>query len=222
VSGKLGGWVLEYLSSYEGVAIVGVDTQTDRKGQEDCIPTILRLGLRLANYDAIVLEEPELFISIGYVKKVGRDLLDQCPCVNLHSGKLPEYRGRNTFAHSIENGDRFHYMTLTMMTEDWDAGGIIAEKRVRIGEDDTCLDLFWKAQFAGLELFKDEIGNILAGCCKEIPQRGEERYYTKELEKQVDMCWPDRRIYDFVRSRQFPPYEPAYMMVGGHKINLTI
>jgi methionyl-tRNA formyltransferase len=216
VSGKLGEWVLDYLSKQD---IVGVDTLVDQRGQTDCVEVIKRLNLPLKTYEQIVKEKPDLFISIGYVRKIGKDLLDQCLCVNLHSGKLPEYRGRNLFAHSIANGEKYHYMTLTVMTEDWDAGDIIGEIKVPIGEKDTCLDLYWKCQFAGLELFKEEFPKILNSTFQRRKQEGEVHYYTKELDKEVFF---DQNVYDFVRSRQFPPYEPAYIKIGTNKIYLTI
>ena len=92
VSGKLGEWVLDYLSRQD-VCIVGVDTLTDQDGQTNCKEVIKSLNLPQLNCNQIVKEQPDLFISIGYVRKIGKDLLDQCLCGNLHAGKRPEYIG---------------------------------------------------------------------------------------------------------------------------------
>lgn len=211
---------LEYLCEL-GLDVV-VHPQEDRRGKNDCEETARRVGFKITDYDGIVESKPDLFLSIYYLKKIKKDLLDTCLCVNLHSAKLPEYRGRNTFHHAIQNGEMNYTMTLHLMTEEWDDGDIIAERTFPIEFDDTCWTLYKKSQEVAFQMFKDTLPSILDGTFKTKKQVGKARYYDKSLDKELSMSMTPYEFYNKIRSLDFPPYEPAYLIVNGKKIHLKV
>lgn len=221
--GELGSMILECLSKRKKIQIVGVDTMTDREGQIDCAKTIKKLGLPRKNYKEIVLAEPDIFISISYLKKVGKELLEKCLCVNLHVAKLPEYKGRSVYTHAILNGEKEYYTTLHLMAEEIDAGDIIAEWSSRIKDNDTAKTLYDRMQKVSFGMFKSELPKLLKGTFKTKKQAGVSHFYTKELDKEINMFkMKNKDIYDKIRALDFPPYEPAFYWHYGKKVHLRL
>lgn len=217
----MGARCLKYLCEQK-LNVVVVHAQEDRRGKNDCEETAKRLNLSVTDYEGIVKAKPDLFLSIYYTKKVKKDLLDKCLCVNLHSAKLPDYKGRNTFAHAIQNGDLNYTMTLHLMTEEFDEGDIISERTFPIEFDDTCWTLYKKAQEVAFQMFVDALPNILDKTFTTRKQEGTGRYYDKTLDKELSMEMTPYEFYNKIRSLDFPPYEPAYLIVAGRKIHLKI
>lgn len=217
-----GAWILQYLSTRPDVKIVGVDSMTDRPGQIDCGDEIEWLKLPRKTYKEIVELKPDIFINISYPKVIKRDLLDICPCVNLHMGKLPEYRGRNVFAHAIQNREHFYTVTLHLMSEGLDEGDIIAERTLPIYITDTSKTLHDRAEIVSYQMFVEELQGLLDGTFKTRPQVGQPNYFGKTLRKEIDFRENDLDIYNKIRSLDFPPYEPAYFRRGKEKVCLRI
>lgn len=71
----------------------------------------------------------DLAVSCRYAKKVPKEWLDipRLGWINLHFGKLPEYRGVRPIGNAILNGELYITVTWHRMTEEWDAGDIVAE-----------------------------------------------------------------------------------------------
>lgn len=57
--------------------------------------------------------------------------------VNIHPSLLPKYRGLDTHRRAIETGDAVSGCSVHLVTEELDAGDVIAQAEVPIREDDT-------------------------------------------------------------------------------------
>lgn len=107
----------------------------------------------------------DLILSIACNQFVGEDLLslpDQ-GAINIHGSLLPKYRGRATafwvlFYDEEESGVTAHYMT-----DDYDAGEIVMQRRFPIQEDDTMNDVYWKTVDLGSDIAIDLIDRIKSG-----------------------------------------------------------
>lgn len=218
--GNLAGEILVFLKS-QNIKIVGVDSICDRKAHVDLRSIARILKLPVKSYEEIVALKPDIFLSLSYLKIIGKELLDNSLCINLHAGKLPKYCGRNPITHSIQNGEKYHTTTLHIMVEKVDAGDIIAERTIPISFLDTAKTLYDKVYRESIQMFKDEFPNILSGKFKTKKQSGERHLYLKDLDKRVDISGDRLKTYNKIRSLDFPPYEPAYYMEGGKKINIT-
>lgn len=218
--GPLAENILRYLAT-QPVEIVGVDSKTDREGQINILSVAQELGLPIKSYDEITELKPDILLSVSYLRMVKKELLDSTLCVNLHVAKLPEYKGRNPFTMAIQNGDETYTTTMHLMVEELDAGDIIAERNAPIYFGDTAKSLYDRMQDVSYRMFVEEWPKILNGTFTTKPQEGESRTYTKELQKEVDFQDDPVKLYDQIRSLDFPPYEPAYYYVNGDKIHIT-
>lgn len=204
------------------------------------------LRSKAEEYGYPVVKEEELFeydldylISVLYYNILDEDLLEhpQHGGLNLHQAELPRYRGSNTFSHAIMNArddDYWQYgTTLHFMSEEVDEGDIVARKFVEISEDDTSKSLYKKAEQASIDLFEEQLPNIISGEVNlmRTPQSdfsGKSYFYNKtsldgEKEIPLDQLTGEAstELYDRIRALDFPPFEPAYTRIAGKKVYLT-
>lgn len=149
--------------------------------------------------------------------------------INLHTAPLPKYRGSNTFFHAIANGEKEYQVTLHFVDEGIDSGPIIATRSMKIDVLDTGWSLYKKAQRHAFTLFSQNIPSIIAAAQKgirvasHVQNHRQAMYYPRiELHKQANLKWSKERLYNFVRALDFPPFEPAHILVKGKKILLTL
>ena len=79
--------------------------------------------------------------------------------VNVHPSLLPKYRGPNPYIQTILHNEVYSGVTIHLMTEKYDQGPILKQKKVRIYENDTSKELRDKtareARALVTELIKD-------------------------------------------------------------------
>ena len=78
--------------------------------------------------DAVVAFAPELMLFYGWSWKVSDRLLGVCDCLMLHPAPLPKYRGGSPIQNQIIAGEKTSAVTLFVMTDEMDAGGIVAQE----------------------------------------------------------------------------------------------
>ncbi len=136
--------------------------------------------------------------------------------INLHPAPLPQYRGCNSYAHAIINGDPYYAATLHYMDAGIDTGPIIAQEWMPITEDETGISLYHKAQCAALRLWQRELPRILLAAefheC--IPSRAQNEsqahYYDRASLEDKSLVGLDALAADRKRrALTFPPFPPA-------------
>ncbi|MDI6402651.1 phosphoribosylglycinamide formyltransferase [Balneolaceae bacterium ANBcel3] len=92
-----------------------------------------------------VLEEetPDLILLAGYLKKIPDEVIRRYPkkILNIHPSLLPLYGGKGWYGHKvhhavIENGDIESGCTIHYVTEVYDDGPIIAQRKVPVFPED--------------------------------------------------------------------------------------
>lgn len=88
---------------------------------------------RLEKYDI------DLIVLAGFMRVLTEGFVTQWPdrMINIHPSLLPDYKGLNTHARAIEDGQKEAGCTVHFVTPDLDSGPTILQKRVPIFEDDT-------------------------------------------------------------------------------------
>jgi len=198
------------------------------------------LGYPIVDESDLYNYKIDYLISTLYFNILEEDLINHAEDggLNLHQAELPRYRGSNTFSHAIMNARKDDYWkygtTLHFMTKNVDKGDIIGRKFVDITKEDTAYTLYQKIEQASIELFKNTIPDIVSGEIHNMrtPQteyEGKKYFYNKDSlddKKEIPsekFCNPDTQteVYDKVRALDFPPFEPAYTLVGENKVYLT-
>ena len=149
--------ILETL--HENYAVVGVVTQPDKpvgRGKKIQPPAVKvvaeKLGLKLLQPQRIrgskFLEEikalaPDVIVVAAYGKILPKSILDfpAFGCVNVHASLLPKWRGASPIQYAIWKGDDESGVTIMLMDEGVDTGGILAQQPVKIDPAETAESL---------------------------------------------------------------------------------
>ena len=83
--------------------------------------------------------DPDLIVVMAYGQILPRSLLElpRYGCVNVHASLLPRHRGASCIQAAIAAGDAESGISIIYMTEELDAGDIIAKAAIPLRPDDT-------------------------------------------------------------------------------------
>ena len=107
----------------------------------------------------------DLFILAGYGMILGKRCLSipKMHCINLHGGKLPEYRGSSPMNWALMRGEKEVGISVIEVNSGIDKGLILAETSKQIDSDTTIADLHQWANEQFPELLQSVITKIKEG-----------------------------------------------------------
>ena len=148
--------------------------------------------------------KPDIFIVIAYGQILSAELLSIPKLsVNLHASLLPRYRGAAPINWAIINGEKESGVTIIKMSEKMDAGDILFQKKISIGEQDTAVTLEEKMSEEGAKLLLDALKAIEGGFYKEQPQDKKEMSLAPKLKKAdglIDWSSSAQDIHNLIRG----------------------
>ena len=228
--------MLERLVS-EGYEIVGVLTQPDRrvgrKKQLQCSAVkeyALQQGLPIwqparirDDHEELLKVEMDLIVTCAYGQFVPQALLDhpRFGAVNLHASLLPKLRGAAPIQRAIMRGDKECGMSVMRMVKKMDAGAVMAQRALRIEEEDTSGTLFEKLAVLGADLMASSLPLIFAGEADFVEQDEEQVSFAPAItpqEERLDLCKGLDAVYD--QARALIPQPCGYIMPAGKKVKL--
>ncbi len=223
-----------------GFNIVGVITAPDKPAgrgrklsESDVKKYAKRIGLNILQ--PTNLKHPDF---ISELKKLNADLfvvvafrmlpeavwnMPPKGTINLHASLLPQYRGAAPINHAIMQGETETGVTTFFIQQEIDTGGIIAQEKVEITEQDTVGTLHDKLMFAGAELLLKTINSIFEDNYTIIEQDAVISN-PENLKPAPKIFKPDCRInwqnncddvYNFIRALN--PYPAAWTQLKNKK-----
>ncbi|HEX4300436.1 MAG TPA: phosphoribosylglycinamide formyltransferase [Gammaproteobacteria bacterium] len=124
-----------------------------------------RAGYDAALTGAVDRHGAKLVVLAGFMRILGPDFVRHHSgrLLNIHPSLLPKYRGLHTHRRALEAGDTRHGCSVHFVTEELDAGAVIAQAEVPIlaGDDETAL----RVRVQGVEhvIYPEVIGWFAAG-----------------------------------------------------------
>lgn len=95
-------------------------------------------------YDAALMAlidrfQPGLVVLAGFMRILTPDFVRHYAgrLLNIHPSLLPKYRGLDTHARALDDGETEHGASVHFVTPDLDAGPLIVQARVPVRPDDT-------------------------------------------------------------------------------------
>lgn len=169
-----------------------------------------------------------LLMSVQHNWILSRSVLSAAGGVafNLHNAKLPNYKGFNSISHAIHNGDEDYVSTLHWMSEEVDSGNIAYEEVTKISPIDTAKSLHGKTIEASVR-----IAGKLFDCLRDkiLPPSNpllcleNGIFYGRESIKnllEIKLSESPAEINRKVRAAYYPPFNTAYIIVDGLRVNL--
>ena len=107
--------------------------------------------------------QADLFVVIAYGQILPANVLSipKLFAVNVHTSLLPKYRGAAPINWAIINGEEESGVTIIKMNAALDAGEIIFQQKIKIGNTDTAVSLREKMMAIGPKLFLNTIEDLL-------------------------------------------------------------
>jgi len=215
-------------AGYDVKAVVGVSKEDslEKLGQQHDFPIIFLDKLNTPE-TVKVLEayNPDLFILCGY-NKILKSLIINIPplgTINLHGGKLPEYRGAAPINWQIINGETTGGCSIIYVDEGIDTGDIIAQEIYPITAEDTHASVLEKTLNIFPPLLETVLQQIESGSVKAAKQdllAGQ--YYSRRYPRDSHIDWKtmdDIQVNNLVRGMH-GPYPAAFTNLGDTKIEI--
>lgn len=221
-----------------GHEVCGVFTQPDRPGHRGKVtpspvkeyalsrklavfqPQRLRDGEALETVRALA---PDIIVVVAYGRILPREILEAPPlgCVNVHASLLPKYRGAAPVHWAILNGERETGVCLMHMTEELDAGDIIASARTDIGPEEELASLWSRLAQMGAALLTETLPRISRGAASRTPQDPAGATYAPMLSRALSpIDWERPAGAIACQIRGLMPWPCASAEIGGQHFKI--
>lgn len=219
----------------KGENIVGVVTNRDQSSEtmyfDSVADTAAGFGLRVfspVNPNAPVFIkrlgrlEPDIILSVFFRRVLSGETLALASfgAFNIHASLLPRYRGRCPLNWVLINGEEKTGATLHVMTEEVDAGDILARRSIPIKKEDDASTLGPKLRSIMLQLLESEWEDLKRGTWTGHPQNEEEATcFPGRTPADGLIHWdrPSRMLRNLVRGVTYP-FPGAFTRLGGEKL----
>lgn len=123
-----------------------------------------------ALYDAALIEaidrhQPGLVVLAGFMRILGAGFVRhyESRLLNIHPSLLPRYRGLDTHRRALAAGDTLHGCSVHLVTEELDAGTVIAQAEVPVKKSDDEAALRVRVQAREHVIYPEVIGWFASG-----------------------------------------------------------
>lgn len=140
--------------------------------------------------------------------------------LNMHGSLLPKYRGRAPVHWAILSGETETGASLHYMLEKPDAGALVDQQSVPIGENDNALDVSLKVAEAAATVLRRALPALIAGTARprELDlARGSYFGRRRPEDGRIDWHKGARAAHDLVRAVA-PPFPGAFTDINGCRL----
>lgn len=174
--------------------------------------------------DEITRLRPDLVAVAAYGKILPKSILEipRYGSMNVHASLLPKFRGAAPVQGAILAGEKETGITLMVMREKLDTGEIIAQKKVKISEEDNAETLTNKLAEAGAKLLVEVIPKWASGSMQAVPQDEKRTSYCRAVEKEDGKIdWNESAEKISRRWRAYQPWPGIYSFWDKKRLKLA-
>ncbi len=174
--------------------------------------------------EAVRASRPDFLFSFYYRNMLGAELLELPTrgAYNLHGSLLPKYRGRVPVNWAVLHGERETGVSLHAMTVKPDAGDLVDQQALRIGDNDTAGEVFQRMVVAAGELLDRALPALADGSASHRPlDLAAGSYFggRKPEDGRIDWQQTAWNVHNLVRAVA-PPYPGAFTDQAGTRLLL--
>ncbi|MBR1754308.1 methionyl-tRNA formyltransferase [bacterium] len=132
----------------------------------------------------IVTLDADIVLVGSWGEKFKKEIIDlpKMCTINVHPSLLPKYRGPNPYIEVIKNGEKETGVTFHLMTEQFDAGPILMQKKTDVLENDTGKELKTRVTNAAREGIKELLQQLDSDIIIPLEQNESLATYYKKIE----------------------------------------
>ena len=113
--------------------------------------------------DAVAQHAPDLVVSAGFMKLLGKRFLERFTVVNTHPALLPAFPGAHAVRDALDYGVRVTGCTVHLVDAGVDTGPVIAQASVPVLDNDDEDGLHERIKAVERELLTDVVGRMARG-----------------------------------------------------------
>ena len=165
---------------------------------------------------------PDFMLVVKWRRIIGREVykIPKLGTAIIHDSLLPKYRGFAPLNWAIINGETSTGATMFYIAEEMDAGPVIAQKEISIGDDDTIKTMDGKM----VEVYKSLLRKSLAGIASHKITAIEQNeslatFCASRTPSDGIINWSESasNIYNLIRGTSWP-FPGAYTYFNGKKV----
>jgi phosphoribosylglycinamide formyltransferase 1 len=96
----------------------------------------IKIYERIPKLTAKFIDECDVIFSVGYLKKIDPQIIDEYEIINLHPSLLPKYKGLMTHKRMLINNEASYGYSIHRVTKYLDDGEILSQKKGKIISSD--------------------------------------------------------------------------------------
>src|SRR5947207_1447818 len=138
-----------------------------------------------AAVEPLLRAAPDAIVVAAFGQLLPRAVLDLAPlgCLNVHPSLLPRWRGASPIQAALLHGDLETGVTIIELTEQLDAGPILAQERTSIAPDEDAPRLEARLAELGARLLVNCLEPLASGELTPRPQNEAGATYCRRLER---------------------------------------
>lgn len=146
----------------------------------------------IKQYDA------DVAVLASYGKIIPERIINAFPggIINIHPSLLPKYRGTTPIESALLNGDAETGVSVMRLVKAMDAGGILAQIKVKITPETTKQSLYEELAQAGANALINVLPGVVANNASETPQDEAQASFTAQLDKSQSQLQPALKTAD--------------------------
>ncbi len=171
----------------------------------------------------INLIKPDLIIVMAYGNLLPKEILNlpMFGCINIHVSILPKWRGASPIEHSLINGDNETGITIIKLTENLDAGPIIAQEKFIIPSDYNKEQLTNSLTEIGIKLLLKTIPKILNNDIFLTEQNEEAASYANKITTEIRKINFNKTVDNVINQiRAHSPKPGAWFYLNNERIKI--
>ncbi|MEE8823895.1 methionyl-tRNA formyltransferase [Lentilactobacillus sunkii] len=166
---------------------------------------------------------PDLIVTAAYGQFLPSKMLNavKVAAVNVHGSLLPKYRGGAPVQYSIMNGDKETGISLIYMVKKMDAGDILAQKAVKIEDDDDTESMFDKLSLVGRDLLLETLPKVISGDVSPIPQEQDQVVFSPNIKpEEEELDFGQTAFMVNAKIRALRPDPVAYTVINDRRTKI--
>lgn len=219
-------------SSHNVVAVVTQSDKPSGRGQK-LMPTQVKQfatekGIPVYSFDKLSqhLDEIEkidydIAVTASFGQILNEKFLSIAPCINVHPSLLPKYRGATPIQSALLSGDKVTGVSIMEVVRAVDAGDVIAQKQVKIEEDDDYTTLQDKLADVGGDMLVEVLDLFALGQVKTFKQDDDKATFCRKLEKSDAFLDLNKTASEIVNQSRALCEMGVFLLVDGQRLKVS-
>ncbi len=219
-------------SSHNVVAVVTQSDKPSGRGQK-LMPTQVKQfatekGIPVISFDKLSqhLDEIEkidydIAVTASFGQILNEKFLSIAPCINVHPSLLPKYRGATPIQSALLSGDKVTGVSIMKVVRAVDAGDVIAQKQVKIEEDDDYTTLQEKLADVGGDMLVEVLDLFEKGQVKTFKQDDDKATFCRKLEKSDAFLDLNKTASEIVNQSRALCEMGVFLLVDGQRLKVS-